>query len=163
MADLEKPAYTGSRKGNRRMGPLSVRFKRQVVSVAVLAALIVLYLPFEDESWSIYVAICTAYTILVFGLLWSDGKWRKFIETHQGKPRDLLQRHAIYTLVLILWIWICRFSRPWLPGWMFFQSYRDLTPHLFFSGIGIVAIWWAEQSWLARPPKKDEQIGVSPQ
>jgi len=86
------------------MRPLSVRVKRQIVSLGVIAPWIALYLPFEDESWSLYAALCVSYTILFFGLLWSDGKWRKYIETHQRKARDLAQGHAIFLLVMILWI-----------------------------------------------------------
>ena len=122
------------------MRPLSVRFKREIVSIAVFFALIALYLPFEDQSWSIYAALCTSYTILVFGLLWSDGKWRKYIEDNKRTARDLIQGHAIFLVMLIFWIWTCRFSGPWLPDWMFFESIHDLTPYLLFSAFGMVAI-----------------------
>jgi len=114
----------------RRMRLLSVRSKRQIMSLAVVVPFIVFYLPLEDESWSLYVALCVSYTILVFGLLWSDGKWRK------------------------------RFSRSWLPDWMFDGIDHELNYFLVFSGLGIVAIWWVEHSWLAKPPKKDERLGV---
>jgi hypothetical protein len=145
------------------MRPLSIRTKRQVVSLAVVVALIALYLPFEDESWSLYAALCVSYTILVFGLLWSDGKWRKYIEAGQRSTRDLVQAHAVFLLVMILWIWVCRFSRPWLPAWMFDEIYGIPSYYLIFSGFGIVAIWWVEQTWLSKPPKKHERIGISPQ
>jgi hypothetical protein len=145
------------------MRPLSVRSKRRFVSFAVVIAFIALYLPFEDASWSLYAALCVSYTILVFGLLWSDGKWRKYIETGKRTARDLVQGHAVFVLVLILWIWACRLLRPWLPVWMFDQIYGIPSYYLIFSGLGIVAIWWVEQSWLAKPPKKDERLGISSQ
>ena len=144
------------------MRPLSVRFKRQIVSVTIVVVLIVLYLPFEDEPWSLYAALCVSYTTVVFGLLWSDGKWRKYFEAHQRKARDLAQGHTIFLLVLIFWIWICRFSRPWLPAWMFDQIYGTPSYYLIFGGIGIVAIWWVEQSWLANPTKSGERAGALP-
>lgn len=145
------------------MRPLSVRFKREVVACFVFAAFFALYFPLQDASWSLYAALPVSYTILVFGLLWSDGKWHRYVEAHQRTARELAQRHTIYLLVLILWIWICRFSRPWLPDWMFFESIHDLTPYLVFSALGIVAIWWVEQGWWAKPPKQEERIGASPQ
>jgi len=145
------------------MRPLSVRFKREIVSVGIFAPWLAIYLPFEDETWSLYATLCVSYTVLVFGLLWSDGRWRKYIETGQRTARDLVRGHAVFVLVMILWIWICKFSRPWLPDWMFGELYRDLNFYLIFSGLGIVAIWWAEQSWLAKPLKKDERMGVLPQ
>ncbi|HKN20866.1 MAG TPA: hypothetical protein VJX73_05590 [Terracidiphilus sp.] len=145
------------------MRPPSIRFKRRIVSVAVFVAFIALYLPFEDQPWSLYAALCVSYTVLVFGLLWSDGKWRKYIEAKQRKARDLIQGHAAFLLVIILWIWVCRFFRPRLPDWMFDQIYGIPSYYLIFSGLGIVAIWWVEQGWLAKPPKKNEQMGASVQ
>lgn len=147
----------------REVRRLSVKSKRRFVSIAVGIIFIALYLPFEDASWSLYAALCVSYTILVFGLLWSDDKWRKYIEAHQRKTRDLAQGHAVFLLVMIFWIWVCRFCRPWLPGWMFGEIYGIPSYYLVFSGLGIVAIWWGEQSWLAKPPKKDEPMGVSSQ
>jgi hypothetical protein len=135
------------------------------VSLAIVFGLFALWLPFEGEPWSLYAALCVSYTILVFGLLWSDGKWRKYIVANQRKARDLVQGHTIFLLLLILWIWICRVSRPRLPDWMLGEIFRDLalTPYILFGGLGVVAVWWAEQTWLARTSKKEECIGVSPQ
>jgi len=143
------------------MRPLSVRFKREIVAVAVFAPFLALYLPLEDQSWSLGAALCASYTILVFGLLWSDNKWRRYIAANKRTVRELAQRHIIYLLILILWIWICRFSRPWLPGWLFDEIYGIPSYYLVLTGLGIVAIWWAEQSWLAKPPKTDERLGGS--
>jgi hypothetical protein len=145
------------------MRALSVRFKRELVSLAIAAAMLAIYLPFMDEAWSLYFALCVGYTILVFGMLWSDGKWKKYVELYQRSMRNLMQGHAVFVLVLIFWIWICRFARPWLPDWMFDEYGRGITPFLIFGALGLVAIWWVEQSWLAKSPKKDEQIGVLPQ
>lgn len=94
---------------------------------AVFIAFAALYLPFEDEPWSLYAALCVSYTILVFGLLWSDGKWRKYIEAGRHKARDLAQGHAVFLLAMILWIWLWRFSRPRLPDWMIDEIYRGLN------------------------------------
>lgn len=130
---------------------------------AVFIAFAALYLPFEDEPWSLYAALCVSYTILVFGLLWSDGKWRKYIEAGRHKARDLAQGHAVFLLAMILWIWLWRFSRPRLPDWMMDEIYRGLNYYLIFSDLGIVAFWWVEQSWLVKMPEKDERVGSSPQ
>lgn len=133
------------------MRPLSIRFKRGLVSLAVLVPILGLYLPFTDQPWSLYAALCAGYTLLVFGMLWSDGKWRKCIAANQRSSRGLVQDHVMFLLVLIIWIWICRISKPWLPDWMVTEMGRGLTYYLIFSGLGIVAIWWAEQSWLVKP------------
>src|SRR5579864_3622724 len=133
-------------------------FRRRIVSFAAILAFIVLYFCFMENSWAIYASICAGYTILVLGLLWSDGKWTRYIQKSLRTSRELLQGHLVFLLMIVLWIWLCRFARPLLPGWMFDFGFGELTLYLIFSGLGIVAIWWAEQSWLAKPPKRDEAI-----
>jgi hypothetical protein len=139
------------------------RFKRELVSIGVVFAFLATYLPFMDEPWSLYAALCAGYTMLVFGMLWSDGKWKRYIEINKRTALDLVQGHAMFLLVVVLWIWTCKISKPWLPGWMFEDHYRGITPHLVFGGLGLVAIWWLEQNWLARPAKRDENVQASPQ
>lgn len=133
------------------MRPLSVRFKRELVGLAVLAPILGLYLPFADQPWSLYAALCAGYTVLVFGMLWSDGKWRKCITANHRSSRRLAQGHVVFLLALILWIWICQVSKPRMPDWIVSEMGRGVTYYLIFSGLGIVAIWWAEQSWLVKP------------
>ena len=134
-------------------------FRRRIVSLASVLSFLVLYFCFMEHSWAIYAAICAGYTILVLGLLWSDGKWTRYIQKSLRTARELLQGHLVFLLVVVLWIWLCRVSRPWMPEWMFNFGFGQLTLYLIFSGLGIVAIWWGEQSWLAKPPKREEVIG----
>ncbi len=133
------------------------------MSIAIVVAMLAIYLPLMDEAWSLYVALCVGYTILVFGMLWSDNKWKVYISANRRSAHELIRGHQIFLLVLVLWIWICKVSRPWLPGWMFEEYGRGVTPFLIFGSLGLVVLWWVEQSWLAKPPKKEEQIGVSSQ
>ena len=72
-----------------------VGFKRKIVSVATVTTLVSLYVFFEDRTWSIYVSISAAYTVLVLGLLWSDGKWRRYIHEGSRSSRDLIQGRAV--------------------------------------------------------------------
>jgi hypothetical protein len=65
-----------------------------------------------------------------------------------------------FLLLVVTWIWLCRYATPWLPDWMFNLGPHELTPYLIFSGLGIVATWWGEQSWLAKPAKKNEPVGT---
>lgn len=140
---------------------MSKNTKRQFVSLAAVLVLVFLYLLLAEKPWAIYVAICGAYTVLVFGLLWSDGKWARYIEEGKRTARELIQGHLVFVLVLALWIWLCRFSRPWLPGWLFNYGLGEITLYFIFSGLGIVAMWWGEQSWLARTPPKEELVRSS--
>ncbi|MGA2652139.1 MAG: hypothetical protein ABSF28_16525 [Terracidiphilus sp.] len=139
------------------------RFKRELVSVGVVVAFLAIYLPFMDERWSLYVALCAGYTMLVFGMLWSDRKWKKYIEINKRTALELVQGHAMFLIVVVFWIWVCKISKPWLPDWMFEDHYRGITPHLVLGGLGLVAIWWIEQSWLAKPAKRDGNVEASTQ
>lgn len=138
------------------MGPSPYRFRREAVSVAIVAVVLPIYLPFMDRPWSAYAAVCAGYTVLIFGMLWSDRKWSRYIGANKRSTRTLLQGHAAYLLAVIVWMLVCQFCRPWLPSWIFDDFYRGITPHLFFGGLGIVAIWWVEQSWLAKPSQSEE-------
>jgi hypothetical protein len=143
--------------------PTKRDWKREIVSLATLLTLLFLYFPFMDRPWSLYVAISAAYTMLVLGLLWSDGKWKRYIEEGRRTARELLQGHLCFALLIVVWIWLGRYSKPRLPEWMFNYGLGELTLYLIFSGLGIVAIWWAEQTWLAQPVRRDASINASPQ
>jgi hypothetical protein len=139
------------------------RFRREFVSIGVVISILAIYIPFMDERWSLYAALCVGYTVLVFGMLWSDRKWKKYIEINKRTAQDLIRGHAMFLLAVVLWIWTCKISKPLLPDWVFEDHYRGVTPYLVFGGLGLVAIWWMEQSWLAKPAKSDEPLGVSTQ
>jgi hypothetical protein len=140
-----------------------VRLKRRVVALGVVVSFLSFYLPFTDEPWSLYLALYGAYTILVFGMLWSDGKWKRYIDASKRPVRDLVQGHLAFLLALTLWIWVCRLAKPWLPDWMFNLGLGDITLYLIFGTLGIVGVWWVEQSWLAKAPRSPEQIETSVQ
>ena len=144
------------RKTGDRVMRISRRLKREIVSVGTIVVIFCLYIPFMDERWGIYAAIGGGYTVLVLGLLWSDDKWSLYISKGNRSARDLIQGHLVFVLVLVLWIWICRIAKPCMPDWMFNFGPREVTLYHIFSGLGIVGIWWAEQSWLAKEPKKAE-------
>ena len=136
--------------------PLRLRFKREAVSFATVLVTLGLYIPLMDESWSLYLALCAGYTVLVFGLIWSDGKWGRCLGGGKWTLGKLLQGHASFLLALIFWVWLARFSRPWLPDWLMNEGVDHLTLYLIFAALGIVAIWWIEQSWISKGSKKDE-------
>ena len=142
-----------------RTTSLRFRFRREIVSFTSILTSIVVYFSLAEYPWAIYPSICAGYTILVLGLLWSDGKWKRYIRENRRAPRELIQGHVVSLLMVVLWIWLCRFFRPWAPGWMFNFGVGEVTLYLIFSGLGIVAIWWGEQTWLAKPAKREEVIG----
>ena len=111
-----------------------------------------------ENPWAIYAAVCAGYTVLVLGLLWSDGKWAMYVGSGRRTSSALIQGHLVFILVLVLWIWICQFAKPRLPEWIFEYGTREVTLYHILAGLGIVAIWWAEQSWLAKASTKDESV-----
>jgi len=111
-----------------------------------------------DEPWSLYLALCAGYIVLVFGLIWSYGKWGRHLGGGKWTRGKLLRGHVSFLLALILWIWLARFSRPWLPDRLMNEAADHLTLYLIFAAFGILLIWWVEQSWLSKGPKKDENV-----
>ncbi len=135
------------------MRPLSKRFKREAVALATVIVFLCLYLPFMGAVWAIYLAVCGGYTALFFGLMWSDGKWSRYIKGASRSTGGLVQTHTVFLLVLILWMWLAQVARPFLPDWVVVEGGEHESWFLAFGALGLAAVWWAEQWWFTREPK----------
>ena len=96
---------------------------------------------------------CVGYTIAVFGLAWSDGKLSLLTGEGAKSLRELIQTHLVFLLMLILWIWLAQFSKPWLPSWVISEGDHRESWFLFFALLGIVAMLLYEHWWLASKPR----------
>jgi len=86
--------YEGGASHASTLNPI----RRELVSIGVVVSILVIYLPFFDEPWSLYVALCTGYTMLVFGMLWSDGKWKRYIDFNKRTAQDLVRAMPAFLL-----------------------------------------------------------------
>jgi hypothetical protein len=137
----------------KSMRPRSRNFKRQVVSLATAVATVTIYLSFIEHRWAIYVALSVGYTIILFGLAWSDNKMRLFFRDNSRSLSEVVRLHLTYLLMLMAWIWLTQYSRPSLPSWITYEGDHHESWFLIFVLLGIITIWWLEQSRLTAKPK----------
>jgi len=127
-------------------------FKRRVVSLATAITTLILYVPFMDSPWAIYVAMCAGCTIAVFGLVWSDGMLRR-IPGGEARPLGhVLEAHLAFLAMVILWIWFAQWIKPALPDWVVIEGNEHESWYLVFALLGIVGLLVAELSWLSSKP-----------
>jgi hypothetical protein len=133
----------------------SKRVKREIISIATALGTLLIYIPFMGTQWGIYVAMCMGYTIAVFGLAWSDQKIPLFLTGRAGSVGGILQVHAVFLLLLILWIRLAQYSKPFLSDWVLAEGSRHESWFLFFALLGIVAMLLLEHWWLLRRPETE--------
>jgi len=129
-------------------------FKRRVVSLATVIATLVTYVPFMDSPWAIYVAMGTGYTVVIFGLVWSDGMLRLAGENRRPVG-DVIQTHLAFLVLVCGWIWIAQFIKPSLPRWVVMEGSDHWSWFLAFAFLGIVGLLIAELAWLATKPRPE--------
>ncbi len=135
------------------MRPRSKNFKRQVVSYATVIVGLTVYFVFMEYRWAIYLALSIGYTIILFGLAWSDNKIHLFFRDHSRTLSDVIRVHLSYLLMLIAWVWLAQYFKPSLPSWITYAGDLNESWFLIFVLLGIVAIWWLEHSRLTAKPK----------
>ena len=77
-----------------------------------------------------------------------------FLSGRAGSVGGIIQVHAVFLLLLILWIWLAQYSKPFLPDWVVSQD-RYGSWFLVFALLGIIATLLFEHWWLAQKPKSD--------
>jgi hypothetical protein len=137
---------------------MSKSFKRRAVSLATTIATLTIYIPFMETRWSIYLAMCVGYTIMVFGLAWSDGKLPLFYGGNARPVGEIVRTHLSFLLALIGWIWFAQYTKPVLPSWVVTEGDVHESWFLVFALLGILAILFFELWWLSKAP--GERYGV---
>ena len=112
-----------------------MRSKRTVYIVAALAAMIV-FLPFQDYGWALYLGVCTGYTILVFGL-------RRIQQIQQPEVSPLplskiLLVHSTFLVIVIGWVWLLLALRPSLP--YILRTEDSTRPYFGLVFLGVLAL-----------------------
>lgn len=111
-----------------------------------------LFLPFKDHPWSLYVAVAGSYSVLVFGLAFGSAfeDADDFFGNSQV-PRyiaKLLIPHALILALIALGVSRWLYLRPTLPSWVTQEgrrgSFWDLCGWL---SLGIAGVW--QGLWMA--------------
>ena len=127
--------------------------KRRLVTFATPFATLLVYFPLRDFRWALYLALCVGYSVVVFGLAWSDGKMHVFFGNRSAFA--ILRTHLAFLLSLIFWIWLAQFSKPSLPGWVTAEGDRHESWYLLFVLLGIIGLLLFEHWWFSKAAKRD--------
>lgn len=128
-------------------------FKREVVSLVAVMAILITYIPLRGSPWAVYVAMSTGYTIAVFGLVWSDGMLRRLSDGNARPVGNVIQVHLAFLALVCGWIWFAQFIKPALPQWVVVAGGDHWSWFLVFALLGIVGMLIAELGWLASMPR----------
>jgi hypothetical protein len=135
-----------------------VRSKKRLVYIVATLTAMVVFLPFQSQPWSIYAGACAGYTVLVFGLQRiNSGKANN--EAENAKPASgVVMTHLSFLLIVVAWVWLCIFLRPYLPYFLTMEDTRRPYFGLAFLGIiGLMCLEFVEQRWL----RLEREVGVS--
>lgn len=114
--------------------------RRYVYIAATLVASAIL-LPFQDHIWAFYLAACSGYSVLVFGLRWlALRKWRSFAPGAIGPTLTgkLLLAHANFLAVVVVWVWLLI---AWAPHAPYILRTEDSDrPYLGLAFIGVLGL-----------------------
>jgi hypothetical protein len=116
--------------------------------MATLVAM-ALFLPFQSQPWSLYVAACAGYSVLVFGLRRvQQGSGASSAEN--AKPASAILRiHLTFLALVAGWVGLCIALIPHLPYFLRTEDTRRPYFGLAFFGIlGLLFMEAVEQRFL---------------
>jgi|HubBroStandDraft_1064217.scaffolds.fasta_scaffold414720_2 hypothetical protein len=130
-------------------------YKRAAVEVALFLGAALTYYALSGTPWASYAALCVAYTVLVVGRAWTDGKTRLYFDNENGRMARFLQIHLGFLLAAMLILWFAlrlKAPEPELPDSSSGDSgtWRLVTVVVLF--YGMVAI---ERYWIEKRPRRD--------
>jgi hypothetical protein len=106
------------------------------------------FVPFKEQAWSIYLAACTGYTVLVFGLrrLTKSKSLRRHSDLTKIK---LLMNHLAFLMAVVAWVWLLIGLIPHLPYILRTEDSSHPYFGLIFIGVlGLMLLELYEQRWL---------------
>ena len=128
----------------------SVRSKKRLVYVVATVATMAIFTPFQRESWSIYVAACVGYTILVFGLRRVTAGRAGYATVYSKPVSAIVLTHLTFLLIAVGWDWLCVILRTHLP--YFLRTEDTSRPYFGLAFLGILGLMCLEavEQWYIR-------------
>jgi hypothetical protein len=124
-----------------------MRSKRVTYVLAIIVAML-FFVPFKEQSWAIYVAACTGYTVLVFGLR-RLSKLKIPFRVPDVPKKMLLKNHLGFLIAVIAWVWLLIRLIPHLPYILRTEDTSHPYFGLIFIGVlGLMLLELYEQKWL---------------
>jgi uncharacterized membrane protein len=136
-----------------RKGPVSIRVKRNVVALALVSGAALTYFILSGTIWAIYATVCVAYTIVIFGMAWANGKWKLYLGTHSRGVSRLLQIHIGCVLAAILIVWLAIWLNPMMPEWLVSRGGDRWSWYQVLVIVLLVGVVLMEQHWIEKSDK----------
>ena len=100
------------------MKSFSRRVKREIVAVVLVSPSALTCFTLIGTAWAIYATVCVAYMVVVFGMIWADGKWKIYFGRETRDISRLTQIHVGFVLAALLLLWMAiRFASA-MPEWL---------------------------------------------
>jgi hypothetical protein len=132
------------------MYSFSRRIKRAVVALAVITASLLTHgnLP---GLWAIYITLCVAYTIVVVGMVWVDGKLKLYFARENRAGLRFLQIHLAFLLAAVVLLWLSILAEPAMPDWLVSRGGESWSWYHVLVIILMVGLVVFEQYWIEKP------------
>jgi hypothetical protein len=128
----------------------SRRFKRETVALVLVIASAATYLFLQDMGWAVYATLCVAYTIVIVGMAWANGKWKDYFGGGSSGIAKLVQIHIGFLLVAVLLLWLGLKLAPAMPEWLASRggdawSWYHVLVIALLVGVVMLEQWWIEK------------------
>jgi hypothetical protein len=138
-----------------RMRFTSRRLKRELVALALVAGSALTYFSLLGMRWDIYVTLCVAYTILIIGMAWANGKWKLYFSRGSSDISRFFQIHIGFVLAIVLLVWLAMWGQPAMPDWLVARgddrwSWYHIVVIALVVGVVLIEQWWFEKK-----PRRD--------
>lgn len=133
------------------MRSLKKRLKQEAVLLAVFAGAAITYFMLAGKAWAIYAIVCVAYTIVVVGMVWADGKWERYFGSQSNRIARFIQIHFGFLLAVVLLLWLAIRFEPRMPGWLTYRGGETWSWYHVSIMILVVGLFILEQFWFERP------------
>jgi hypothetical protein len=140
------------------MTSISRRFKRQIVGLALVGGSAATYLLCGKTQWALYATLCVAYTIVIVGMAWANGKWQLYFGSGSNDTARFLQLHCGFVLAAVLLLWLAISLNPSMPEWLVSRGGDRWSWYQVLIIVLMVGIVMLEQWWIEKRPKRGENL-----
>jgi len=118
---------------------------RRYVYIAATLVASAFVIPFQGQTWALYVGACAGYSVLVFGLRWvAVRKWKSFAPAAIGPTLTarILLTHANFLVVVLAWVWLLIVWAPHAP--YILRTEDSDRPYLGLAFLGVLGLTFLE-------------------
>jgi hypothetical protein len=131
------------------------RFRREIVALALVIGAALTYFSLLGTRWDIYATLCVAYTILIVGLAWANGKWKIYFSRGRSEILRFVQIHFAFVLAIVLIVWLAAWLAPFMPEWLVSRGGDKWSWYHILVIVRVAAVVLLEQWWFEKRPCRE--------